>query len=175
MSLSRLARQAVCAGVLLALACPAPAGAAGPSLVLLEPELEGDLGDTARLEDWHRRLALIADHLEKSLGESGLYRLVDSAPARDLILSYRGRTAVHACEPCIVTLAKRLDADRALSVWVYRMSNLVLSLHAVLRDGESGAILYARTLSFRGDNDGAWTRAVDYLVRDIAAIPADQR
>ena len=168
-------RHTLCAGILLALACPVTTFAAGPSLVLLEPELEGDLTDAARVGDWQRRLALVAERLEKGLREGDLYRVLDTTPAHDLILSYHGRAEVHACEPCVVTLAKRLDADRVLSVWVYRMSNLVLSLNAILRDGESGNVPYARTLSFRRDIDRAWTRAVDYLMCDMAAIPSNRR
>ena len=160
---------------LLAGLSPSIAPAAASSLVLLEPELEGDIGDIARLDEWRRRLDLVEARIGDGLAAQDVYRIVDKAPARDLVERSRGQAEVHSCGPCVVTLAKRLDADRALSVWVFRMSNLVLGLHAVLRNGKTGEILYGRTLSFRGDNDRAWMRAVDYLVRDIAAIPPDRR
>ena len=82
---------------------------------------------------------------------------------------------VYACDVCARSVAGAAAADRVLSLRVFRMSNLLLSLQAILRDGDSGAVRYARTLDFRGDNDQSWRRAADYLIRDIAKVPPDQR
>ena len=62
-----------------------------------------------------------------------------------------------------------------LSLRVFRMSNLVLSLQAILRDDDSGVVRYARTLDFRGDNDRSWLGAAGYLIRDMAKVPPEQR
>ena len=163
--------------LLLALAgAPAGATSAGlPSLVVMEPEIEGDVSNVAMQEAWEARLDMLGGRVAEGLTAGGVYALADPEPARELFAKYRRRHSVHACEVCATDAAAAVEADRVLSLYVHRMSNLVLTLHALLRDGETGNVRYARALSFRGDNDRSWRKAADYLVRDMAAIPLDKR
>ncbi len=51
--------------------------------------------------------------------------------------------------------------------WVYRVSNLILTLNYEIRDAATGAVVARKSFDFRGDNDAAWDRAIAYMVRDL--------
>ena len=51
--------------------------------------------------------------------------------------------------------------------WVNRVSALILSLTYEIRDVATGQIAARKSFGFRGDNDTSWTRAIDYMVRDL--------
>jgi Protein of unknown function (DUF2380) len=168
------------AAVLLSLAClalPSVALAAPPPLrlILMEPEIDGDTSDAGRREEWQDRLALVADRVADELAGQALYEVLDPAAAEAEFAKHRHRADVYACDVCARSVARAADADRVLSLRVYRMSNLVLSLHAIVRDGPSGTVRYARVLDFRGDNDRSWLKAADYLVGDLAKLPPARR
>ena len=146
---------------------------AAPRLALMQPEIDGDLSDASKQEQWHKRLDRLERQVQDGLGDD-LYAVVDPQPAADLFAQYAHRAAVYQCVPCALEVAKRLDAERVLSLRVYRMSHLVMNLHAILRDAETGSVRYARFLSFRGDTDEAWRHAADFLIRDMRKIPADK-
>jgi hypothetical protein len=52
-------------------------------------------------------------------------------------------------------------------VWVNRVSALILSLTYEFHDVTTGEITARKSFGFRGDNDTSWTRAIDYMVRDL--------
>ena len=152
-----------------------PAGAEPlRSLVLTEPEIVGDLDDTEGRKAWPTRLETLRKMVSDGLGRQAIYSVVDPALVEPEFQVHRGRARVHDCLPCVQSIAAAAGADRVLALYVHRMSRLVLSLHALLRDAD-GELVYARSLSFRGDTDGAWQEAAEYMLRDIAAIPSDRR
>lgn len=155
-----------------------PSGAEGAglrSVLVVDAEAEGDLGDDQRAAQLALRSAALTRALKSQLEAEGLYRVVASDPSMESVARFRGRRELRACRACLQEMAQALGASRVLSAWVFRMSNLVLTLHAQLLDGETGAVLWWRSLSFRGDNDQSWTRATAYLVRELKDTPAGQR
>lgn len=64
-------------------------------------------------------------------------------------------------------MARQLNAEQILVPWVFRMSNLILTMHVEIRDTATGRIVVKKALDFRGDNDIAWTRAIEYLIREL--------
>ena len=52
-------------------------------------------------------------------------------------------------------------------VWVNRVSALILSITFEIHDVATGQIVARKSFGFRGDNDTSWTRAIDYMVRDL--------
>jgi len=167
-------RRLVLLAVLLVLAVPA-AAAERKSLVVLDVEVEGDQSDASRRGELEARAALLTRTLKDGLNADGLYRVVDDGAAADLLARLRARREVHACEACLVEVAERLDAERVLSAWVFRMSALILALHVEIRDGKSGDVLIRKILDFRGDNDTAWLRAANYFVRWLREDAPDLR
>jgi hypothetical protein len=62
-----------------------------------------------------------------------------------------------------------------LVAWVNRVSGLILTLTYEIHDVATGQIADRKSYDFRGDNDAAWTHAIDYMVRDLkerGAAPA---
>jgi CubicO group peptidase (beta-lactamase class C family) len=142
---------------------------ASPSkLVVLDVELSGDLGDPELVPEHLARLELANAKLRESLSRTGLYQLVDSTAARSTIDELKSQYLyLHDCNGCDLDIARQLGADQVLVVWVNRVSALILSLTYEFHDVETGQITARKSFGFRGDNDTSWTRAIDYMVRDL--------
>ena len=146
-----------------------------PKLVVLEPELEGDLEDQSRVPGWNRKIAALDAFLRKELAARNLYTVLSNEPASDLIERDKTRREVHDCLPCIHDVGQRLGADRVLVVWVNRMSELVMFLSARVVDPSTGDLIVGRSMTFRGDNDLAWNKAADFFLRQLAEVPVERR
>lgn len=155
---------AVCmAGSALAASDEQPA-----DLVVLDVEITGDLGGPELAAQHEARLQLASARLREDLSRAGLYRLVDTAPARELIDELKSRHRyLHDCNGCDLDVGRQLGADQVLVARVYRVSGLILTLTYELHDVATGQIIARKSYDFRGDNDTAWTRAIDYMVRDM--------
>ena len=139
-----------------------------PKLLVLDVELSGDLGGPEFAPMHRARLNLASARLRESLSRTGLYRLVDSAPAQGALDELRSRYLyLHDCNGCDLDIARQLGADRVLVAWVNRVSALILSLTYEVHDVATGQITARKSFGFRGDNDNSWTRAIDYMVRDL--------
>lgn len=137
-------------------------------LLVLDVELSGDLGGPELVLEHQARLKLATAKLRESLSHTGLYQLVDSTPARSTIEELNARYLyLHDCNGCDLDIARQLGADQVLVAWVNRVSALILSLTYEFHDVTTGEITARRSFGFRGDNDTSWTRAIDYMVRDL--------
>lgn len=155
-------------------ATPAQADSAPLSdvpLAVLDLAYTGDTGDARRNDEWRARLAEMTIALREEIGRSGLYPLVDHGPIPALTDQWKTMPYLHACNGCELEIARRAGAGRVLVGWVFRMSNLVLTLHIEIRDAASGRTLVKRAYDFRGDNDTAWRRAIAYFIEDMRARP----
>lgn len=134
-------------------------------LVVLDFELAGDLGgsnfEAARIQ----RTRMASAKLRYALRHSHLYNVVDNTPATTLIEELSSQQHLHQCNGCEFDIAKRLNAELVLVPWVFRMSNLVLTMHVEIRDVATGRTIMKKALDFRGDNDTTWIRAIEYLIR----------
>ena len=137
-------------------------------LLVLDVELSGDLGGPELGPEHQARLKLASAELRESLSRTGLYQLVDSTPARSTIDELKSRYLyLHDCNGCDLDIARQLGADQVLVAWVNRVSALILSLTYEFHDVTTGEITARKSFGFRGDNDTSWTRAIDYMVRDL--------
>lgn len=136
-------------------------------MVLMELEMAGDLSDTSRAREWADNLQSLARDMNAELAHDGLFVMADPALLEGEFAKHRSRNEVFNCPPCAMSVAKAAGVERVMSLRIFRMSNLVLSMQAIIRDADSGRPLYGRTLDFRGDNANSWRRAAKYLVRDI--------
>jgi len=139
-----------------------------PKLVVLDIELTGDLGGPDLVAEHAARLQKESDILRQRLADSGLYRIVDTQPAQQLINYLKSQQAYwHTCNGCDLEVGKQLGADQVLVTWVDRVSGLILSLTYEFHGVANGQILGRKSYDFRGDNDAAWTHAISYMVRDL--------
>jgi hypothetical protein len=154
-----------------------PAFAAGstgrPKLVVLDIELTGDLGGPQFTAEHETRLRKESDNLRQELRQSGLYAVVDVAPAEPLITKLKSQQLyLHDCNGCDVEVGRQLGADQVMVSWVDRVSGLILSLTYELHDVATNQIVGRKSYDFRGDNDSAWTHAIKYMVRDLEETAA---
>ena len=148
---------------------------APPRLAVLDIELTGDRGGAEFSAEHEKRLRTESDTLRQELRLSGLYRIVDTSPARALINRLGSQHAyLHDCNGCDLEIGKALAVDQVLVTWVDRVSGLILSLTYEFHDVASGQIVGRRSYDFRGDNDPAWTHAIKYMVRDLKETAATQ-
>jgi Protein of unknown function (DUF2380) len=139
-----------------------------PKLVVLDVEISGDLGGAGLAAEHQARLSLASTRLRESLSHTGLYELLDSTPAESTIDELQSRYRyLHDCNGCDLDLGRQLGADQVLVAWVDRVSALILSLTYEIHDVATGQIIARKSFGFRGDNDASWTRAIDYMVRDL--------
>jgi len=137
-------------------------------LLVLDVELSGDLGGPELAPEHRARLDLASAKLRESLSHTGLYQLVDSTPAQSTIDELKSRYLyLHDCNGCDLDIGRQLGADQVLVAWVNRVSALILSLAYEFHDVTTGQITARKSFGFRGDNDTSWTRAIDYMVRDL--------
>jgi len=146
---------------------------ASPRLAVLDVELTGDLGGPAFTSEHASRLNLASARLRDSLERADLFELVDVAAGKSTIdrLSSQHQY-LHSCGECVLEIGRELGADRVLASWVYRVSNLILTLTYEMTDVATGQIVSRKSFDFRGDNDQAWTRAIEYMVRDMKSEAA---
>lgn len=169
-------------GLCLALAAftasSAPA-AASSQLAVLDVELSGDLGGPEFAAEHEARLKMASAKLREGLSRSGLYKVVDIAPALPAIDQLKSQHLyLHECNGCDLDVGRQLGADQVLVAWVNRISGLILTLSYEIHDVATGRVTARKSFDFRGDNDVAWTRAIDYMVRDMqesAATPGGDR
>jgi uncharacterized protein DUF2380 len=152
------------------MACATLTLAASPEtkLLVLDVELTGDDGGPAFAAEHQARLTLASTRLREALAHTGLYQLVDSTPAQQTIDELKSRYLyLHDCNGCDLDLGRRLGADQVMVAWVNRVSGLILSVTYEIHDVATGQIAARKSFDFRGDNDTSWTRAIQYMVRDL--------
>lgn len=170
----------LCAIATLATAPETYAQAHPLRIVVLDLEIMGDLGGPELASAHQQRLHLATARLREGLARTNRYQVIETAAAQEdldkLAAQYR---YLHDCNGCEVDIARRLEADQTLVAWVHRVSALILTLNYEIHDVVTGRTVAKKSFSFRGDNDAAWTRAIDYMLKDLlseeAISPADPR
>jgi hypothetical protein len=137
-------------------------------LLVLDVELTGDRGGPELASEQQARLTLTSIRLRERLSHTGLYQLLDGTPAQKTLDELKSQYLyLHDCNGCDLDIGRQLGADQVLVAWVNRVSALILSLTYEIHDVATGQIIARKSFSFRGDNDTSWTRAIDYMVRDL--------
>jgi hypothetical protein len=156
----------------VAAAAAAP-GRPAPRLVVLDIELSGDLGGPQFKAEHEARLRMASARLRQELARSGLFQVVDTAPAQALIDKLKSQQLyLHDCNGCDLEIGRQLGADEVLVAWVNRVSGLILTLTYEIHDVATSEIVDRKSYDFRGDTDSAWNHAISYMVRDLQARAA---
>ncbi|WP_119301614.1 DUF2380 domain-containing protein [Dongia deserti] len=109
---------------------------------------------TARLEDF---TSLIRD----MLSASGNYKVVD------LVCSKPSCSASAMDAESLTEAARQSGARLLVYGGIHKMSTLVQFGKAQVVDLKTDTVVFDRTISFRGDNAEAWTRAGQFLAEDL--------
>ena len=152
------------------LACVHATAAEPKSLALMNFELIDEMRsfstEQARRED-ERRIVLITTELTKELEGRGMYRVLDRAPAAQLIERLEASHDLRACNGCEIDIGKALGAERIALCWVQKVSNLILNINVQVRSVATGETLYVKSVDIRGNTDETWLRGVRRLVENI--------
>ncbi len=165
-------------GLLLLLAAmltPFGAGAAAEArLAVLPFELVDNIPTPGSEERNALRLEKLTRYIAQQIGDEGIFEVVPQAQVDDIVDNAQLGTYIHTCNRCEIDLAKQAGGDRVMVGWIYKMSLLILTMHIEIKDVASGQTLLSKAYDFRGDNEKAWLRAADYMVRDLGEIMAKQ-
>lgn len=167
----RLRPRNVVLGAILAAASLSAAAtepvATPKTIAVMNFELIDNTGEASKEAEQAARLALISQQLRKALAEHRLYTVVDNAPAQSLITDLESRFSLHDCNGCDVEIGRALNADRVLTGWVQKVSNLILNINIQIRDVQSEKIVLNKSVDIRGNNDDTWRRGIRYMIRSM--------
>ncbi len=139
------------------------------SLVVLEFELVDDQNNPVTKEAQDVRLRNATLQLQRELTARQLYRVVDPAPSQELQRKLRAQQEfLYRCDDCAAQVGQLLGVDLVMATWVQKVSELILNLNVQILDVKTQAVVFTKSVDMRGNQDATWTRAVSYLVRDMA-------
>jgi hypothetical protein len=72
---------------------------------------------------------------------------------------------------CMRMWAKTSGADLILIGGLQKVSTLITQLSIAVFDTRTGKRVFSRDMTFRGDNDEAWTRAARFIAQRVLAEP----
>jgi hypothetical protein len=139
------------------------------SVVVLELELVDDHPNPATLDATRQRLVAGHTQLEAELRSRALYRVVDPAPTQALQRQLREQQEfLYRCDDCTHQVGRLAGADLAMAAWVQKVSELILNFNIEIHDVAKQQVVLSKSVDLRGNNDASWTRAIRFLVRDMA-------
>lgn len=136
-------------------------------LAVIDFGLIEDIPEPAKYEEQQKRLKLVTDQLRTELKEKELYDVVDNTPAAEMIKGMSASENLYSCNGCEIDIAKKLDAERVLTAWVQKVSNLILNMNIEVKNVATGEVTLKKSVDIRGNTDIAWKRGIDYLIRDM--------
>jgi len=139
------------------------------SLAVLDFELEDDHDNPLTKAAQDVRLARAGTQLRAELAARQLYRVVDETPSAPLQQRLRSQQAfLYRCDDCAEQVGVLLGVELVMTPWVQKVSELILNLNVQILDVQANKVVFTKSVDMRGNNDESWTRAVSYLVREIA-------
>jgi len=154
-------------GLLGLLAFNSASAAELKTIVVLDFGIIDDTGETAKEEAQQKRLTMIGEQLRRELEEKKLYDVIDNEPAKEMIEGYKAGQNLYACNGCELEVARKLNADRVLTAWVQKVSNLILNINIEIKDAKTGEVTLKKSADIRGNTDESWSRGISYLTRDM--------
>lgn len=139
------------------------------SLAVVDFELVDDQNNPLTKAAQEARLRNATLQLQQELAQRQLYRMVDPAPSQELQGKLRlQQEFLYRCDDCAEQVGRLLGVDLVMVTWVQKVSELILNLNVQIYDRKSQQVIFSKSVDMRGNNDESWTRAVRYLVRDMA-------
>jgi TolB-like protein len=146
------------------------ASASEPKIAIFDFEMVDTSLDGAangpRADEAARLVRLSAD-LRQRLVQSGRFEVIDIGT----VAAQARASNLQACGGCDAGFAHELGAKYSVTGWIQKVSNLILNLNIVMREAETGKVIWARSVDMRGNTDESWSRALDYLVRNYLLAP----
>ena len=148
---------------LLLIAIAAPAYAA-PKVAIFpfdirDVEIEGDL--LAQPKDYDlRRMKLVADELKTLMEKDHTYEVVDLTP---IAADVEKASPFSKCNGCEADLGKKVGAELAVTGYVDKLSDSLISLQLFARDTATGEVKKSMAAEIRGNTDELWLHGIRWL------------
>lgn len=157
-------------GLAAAMIGPTPVAAKdeAPTIAVLPFEIEDTSGEVGPPDRHDAMLKGVTRAVSDKIEAKGLYRVVPADKVANAIAEVDPGTALRGCNGCEFDIAKIAGGDFVMIGWFYKVSTLVGTLHIIVKDVATGGTVYAHVFDFRGDNEEAWQRAADYMIRSLA-------
>jgi hypothetical protein len=118
------------------------------------------------------RLRRMTREARETLAKSGLFEIVDVAPATDEAVKTHW---LRNCNGCEADVARRLGADMSFIAFYRKISVMEQSLQFRIRDARTGELLNVSQTDYRGETDESWSRAIAWLIRHRLVEPELKR
>jgi hypothetical protein len=139
------------------------------SLVVLDFELVDDQNNPQTKAAQEIRLRNATRQIQQELGARRLYRVVDPASSAELQRYLRSEQEyLFRCDDCAAQVGRQMGVDLVMATWVQKVSELILNLNVQIYDVKAQKVVFSKSVDMRGNEDMSWTRAVRYLVREMA-------
>jgi hypothetical protein len=127
-------------------------------------DTSGEANSPAQAE----RIRATTEALRRTLAETGRYQPVDLSGDAERIAKLGFQ---RSCVTCFLDLARERGAEVAVFSTVNKISTLILSMDIKVLTVEGGREIARGTADIRGDNDRAWLRGMEWLVKHRIAPP----
>jgi hypothetical protein len=108
------------------------------------------------------RLELATRTLARLLEESGRYRSIDLEPFAERLAATEPR---YSCNGCWRPVAREASAETAVLAVVHKVSTLISTVDIFIADLRTDSYIAHAQGQFRGDDDRAYVRAFEFLVK----------
>lgn len=109
------------------------------------------------------RLVMATRELTDLLAQAGRYRPVDLTPLAAELVATEPR---YACGDCWLAVAREAGADFAAIAVVHKVSTLISTMDIRIAEVRRARYIADAHGQIRGDNDVAYRRGVDFLVKE---------
>ena len=132
---------------------------------------EGELVPVQNKED-QRRMVLVADELKALMQTTGTYEIIDLGPVAEDIEKF---SPFNRCDGCEAEIAKKAGAALAVTGFVDKLSDALISLQLFARDAETGKLTKSMSAEIRGNTDELWLHGIRWLWRNRFNIEAQKK
>lgn len=116
-----------------------------------------------------RRLKLVSEELKALMEKDGKYAVIDLTPHAKEI---EAASPFQQCNGCEVPIAKEAGADIAVTGYVDKVSDALISLQIIARDANTGELTKTMSAQINGNTDELWLHGVRYLWRNRFNVEA---
>lgn len=127
-----------------------------------DAQQEGEVVPQYQQEDL-RRLVVVADELKALLAKDERYEVVDLAP---LSADIEKASPFSKCDGCETEIAAKAGADLAITGFVDKLSDALISLQLFARDVKTGEMKKTMSAEIRGNTDELWLHGIRWLWRN---------
>lgn len=124
-----------------------------------DAEIEGDPFQKPKDTDI-ARMRLVAEELKKLMETTKTYEVVDLS---NYAAEIEKASPFNKCDGCEVEIAKKAGADLAVTGFVDKLSDALISLQLFARDTATGEMKKTMSAEIRGNTDELWLHGIRYL------------